>query len=139
MSRESIGIAYNNAIGHSYLDFSHAAHMAKERSFLDRGMEALREKFPRDKPTQGKLAALAGVKQPSVNDWKDGAPAIDTGVRLALALDVCVEWLYTERGPKRPVKAKPDDLGPLSPIWGTLDTKQKERLARLADFLKDEP
>jgi hypothetical protein len=112
--------------------------MAKERSFLDRATEALQEKFPRDKPTQSKLAALAGVKQPSVNDWKEGSPAVDTGVRLALALDVCVEWLYTERGPKRPPKATPDDLGPLSPIWGTLSDRQKARLAKLADALKDE-
>lgn len=112
--------------------------MAKERSFLDRATEALREKFPREKPTQAKLAAYAGIKQPSVNDWKDGAPAMDTGIRLALALEVCVEWLYTERGPKRPPKATPDQLGPLSPIWAKLDEKQKARLARVADALKDE-
>lgn len=101
-------------------------------------MEALREKFPRDKPTQAKLAALAGVKQPSVNDWRDGSPAIDTGVRLAIALEVCVEWLYTERGPKRPPKAAPEQLGPLSPFWASLDSSQKEQLARFADFLKSE-
>jgi hypothetical protein len=117
---------------------AHASWMAKDRCFLDRALEALREKFPRDKPTQAKLAALAGVKQPSVNDWRDGSPAIDTGVRLAQALDVCVEWLYTERGPKRPARRTPDELGPLSPIWPQLDEKQKAQLARYADFLKDE-
>lgn len=113
--------------------------MAKERSFLGRAMEALQEKFPRDKATQEKLAALAGVKQPSVSDWRFGAPAIDTGVRLAEALGVCVEWLYTERGPKRPPKATPENLGPLSPIWGQLSEKQKEQIARYADFVREEP
>jgi len=112
--------------------------MAKERSFYDRAMEGLRERFPRDKATQGKLAALAGVKQPSVNDWKEGSPAVDTGVRLAEALGVCVEWLYTERGPKRPPKVAPDQLGPLSPIWSTLTERQKVQLAQYADFIKDQ-
>lgn len=112
--------------------------MAKDRSFYDRSIEALQEKFPRDKPTQVKLAALAGVRQPTVNDWKEGVPAIDTGVRLAEALGVCVEWLYTERGPKRPPKAATDTLGPLSPIWSQLTDKQRIALARYADFLKDE-
>lgn len=112
--------------------------MAKERSFYDRAMEGLRERFPRDKPTQGKLAALAGVKQPSVNDWKEGSPAIDTGVRLAESLGLCVEWLYTERGPKRPAKASPDTLGPLSPIWGELNERQKAQLAKYADFIKEQ-
>lgn len=138
MTGESIGIAYRKAIGRFDFCLPHAAGMAKERSFYDRAMESLQERFPRDKPTQTKLAALAGVRQPTVNDWKEGAPAVDTGVRLAVALGVCVEWLYTERGPKRPPKPAPEHLGPLSPIWSQLDEKQKAQLARYADFLKDE-
>lgn len=138
MDAEFIGFAYEGAIGQSYPWMTHSPRMAKERNFLDRATEALRERFPRDRPTQTKLAALAGVKQPSVNDWKTGSPAIDTGVRLALALGVCVEWLYTERGPKRPPKAQPDSLGPLSHVVSELDERQKAQLARFADFLKDE-
>lgn len=138
MSAESIGNAYSIAIGRSDFCLPQPLGMAKDRSFYDRAMEALQERFPRDRPTQGKLAALAGVRQPSVNDWKEGAPAVNTGVRLAEALGVCVEWLYTERGPKRPPKAASDSLGPLSPIWHELTDKQRIALARYADFLKGE-
>lgn len=108
--------------------------MAKLRSVYERAMEALGERFPRDKPTQGRLATLAGVKQPSVNDWKDGYPAMDTAVRLATGLGVCVEWLLTERGPKRP--PTPDDPT-LALLLSQLDDRQKARLARLAEALKD--
>jgi DNA-binding XRE family transcriptional regulator len=109
--------------------------MAKQlRSFYDRAMEALAERFPKEKPTQGRLAALAGVKQPTVNDWKDGYPAMDTAVRLATALGVCVEWLFTERGPTSPPDA---DNPTLALLLSQLDDRQKARLARLAEVLKD--
>jgi hypothetical protein len=110
--------------------------MAKQlRSVYERAMEALEERYPKQKPTQGRLAALAGIKQPSVNDWKTGYPAMDTAVRLAMNLGVCVEWLMTERGPKRP----PDSDNPsLALLLSQLDDRQKARLARLAEVLKDE-
>lgn len=135
MGAHSIGNAYRPAIGHIDSCFPHAFDMAKQlRSFYDRAMEALAERFPKEKPTQGRLAALAGVKQPTVNDWKDGYPAMDTAVRLATALGVCVEWLFTERGPKRPPDA---DNPTLALLLSQLDDRQKARLARLAEVLKD--
>lgn len=134
--RESIGIAYERAIGPFDSTFQHALDMAKQvRSVYERAMEALRERFPNQKPTQGKLAQVAGIKQPSVNDWKTGAPAMDTAIRTSLALGICVEWLLTERGPKRPVEAQDDTL---SVVLSTLDDRQKLRLKRLAEVLKDE-
>jgi hypothetical protein len=136
MRRESIGNAYRDAIGPSDLGFAHAFDMAKQvRSVYERAMEALGERFPRQKPTQGRLAALAGIKQPSVNDWKTGYPAMETAVRVSIALGVCVEWLMTERGPKRP----PDNDNPtLGLLLSQLDDRQKARLVRLAEVLKDE-
>jgi len=135
MDAEFIGNAYRNAIGHIDSGFQHAFVMAKQlRSFYDRAMEALSERFPKEKATQARLAALAGVKQPSVNDWKDGYPAMDTAVRLATALGVCVEWLFTERGPKRPPDA---DNPTLALLLSQLDDRQKDRLAKLAAVLKD--
>lgn len=101
-------------------------------------MEALAERYPREKPTQQRLAALAGVKQPSVNDWHDRYPSMDTAVRLATNLGVCVEWLLTERGPKHPPKATQDDLGSLAAVWPQLDEQQRAQIARYADFLKEE-
>lgn len=135
MRPQSIGNAYRCAIGHSYNEHMHALSMAKRRSFLERATEALREKYPREKATQAKLAAIAGVKQPSVNDWKEGYPTMDTGVRLAQSLGVCVEWLFTERGPKHPA-AMPDKED-LSSIWPHLDERKKAEVARFAGFIKD--
>ncbi len=109
--------------------------MAKQlRSVYERAMEALAERFPKEKATQGRLAQVAGVKQPSVNDWKDGYPAMETAVRLASSLGICVEWLLTERGPKRPPDADNPTLGLL---LSQLDDRQKARLAKLAEILKD--
>jgi DNA-binding XRE family transcriptional regulator len=133
--RESIGNAYGDAIGQTYFDSSHAISMAKERSVLERAMEALREKHPRVKPTQERLASLAGVKQPSVNEWKDKSPSMDTAIRLAKSLDICVEWLLTERGPKH-VPDVPKD--PLLAVWPQLDDAKKAQLTRFADFIKNE-
>lgn len=144
MTPESIGFAYDNAIGPSYGRLFHNRPMAKrsERSFLDRALEALAEKYPRERATQTRLAQLAGVKQPSVHEWgdKDRAPAIPNAVDLAMKLDVCVEWLYTERGPKRPAGGAVVDehLTPILEAWPKLDPALKRQIARYADFVKDE-
>jgi hypothetical protein len=136
MDCETIGVAYSDAIGHTNSGFQHAFHMAKQlRSVYERAMEALTERFPREKPTQGKLAQVAGIKQPSVNDWKDGYPAMETAVRTATALGVCVEWLLTERGPKHPPQSSDPTLAML---LSQLDDRQKTRLAKLAELLKDD-
>lgn len=111
--------------------------MAKQlRSVYERAMEALTERFPREKPTQGKLAQVAGIKQPSVNDWKDGAPSMDTAIRTSMALGICVEWLLTERGPKRPPEGSSDPT--LALLLSQLDDRQKSRLAALVQILKDD-
>lgn len=131
---ECIGIGYTFAIGASkFRGFYHLPMRTPKRSFLDRALEALQERYPRDRPTQVRLAALAGVKQPSVVDWRKGVPAMDTGIRLAQALGVCVEWLYTERGPKRPNEPQ---AGSISSIWPELADDQREQLQQFADFIK---
>ena len=136
MDGESIGITYECAIGHTYAGFRHALDMVKKlRSVYDRAMEALAERYPKEKATQARLAAIAGIKQPSVNDWKDGYPAMDTAVRTATTLGVCVEWLLTERGPKHPPEASDDTL---ALILSQLDERQKARLKKLAEVLKED-
>lgn len=144
MEAKTIGFAYDYAIGRSYSEVIHNWGMRKhpERTFLDRALEALGERFPRERPTQTRLAQMVGIKQPSVNEWgdKDRAPAIATGVKLAKQLGVCVEWLYTERGPKRPTEAPAADeeLSPILAVWPDLDPATKRRISRYADFIKDE-
>lgn len=74
----------------------------KKRSFWLRVQEAMRDKGM--EPTQKAAGALIGISQPSVNKWtKGGLPKMEHCVALAAKLNVCVEWLYLERGPKRPM------------------------------------
>jgi hypothetical protein len=101
-------------------------------------MEALRDRHPRERPTQMRLAKIAGVSQPAVHEWglPDRAPAHPQVLRLAKELNVCVEWLYTERGPKNP--PQPEAAEPFLEKWQQLDETTREQIARFADFIKTE-
>lgn len=136
MSPESIGTTYYCSIGRPDSCFTYAPYMTKpESSFYDRAMEVLVERYGKKKATQARLASLAGVAQPSVNEWREGFPKMDTGVRLARNLRCCVEWLYTERGPKYP--PEPTAV-PLGSVWGDLDESEREEVKRFADFVRSE-
>jgi len=92
----------------------------------------------RMKPTQTAAADLIGVKQPSVQEWKKpgGYPTMENAVALAHKLDVNVEWLITERGPKR---LAPSDLyaQKLWSMWKDLNEGDKRELVvRAEGFLQ---
>jgi len=108
----------------------------KERSFLERALEALAERNPRARPTQVKLAKIAGVSQPAVFEWglPERAPEHAKVLLLAKELNVCVEWLYTERGPKRPPEAP--ETEPFLNDWSNLDDDLKRQVAQYAEFLR---
>lgn len=140
MTSPSIDTSYNIAIGGSYPEIRHAFRMKrKQRTVLDRALEALAEKYPRERATQVRLAQLAGVRQPSVNGWgkPDEYPAMITAVRLSEALGVCVEWLLTERGPKHPPKVA-GGAETFLQDWDKLDPEQRRQIAKYADFVKTE-
>jgi transcriptional regulator with XRE-family HTH domain len=86
------------------------------------------------KPTQTAAAELAGIKQPSVNLWKQpgGYPTMENAVKLAHKLNVNVEWLMTERGPKRPA---PSDsyAQQLWTMWSELSEGDKRELVVRAE------
>ncbi len=65
------------------------------------------KKCPSAPTQQDRLRAWLGVSGPSVH-YKVGArkPSIDRAIYMAEKLGVCVEWLYTGRGPKNPVDAE---------------------------------
>lgn len=74
-----------------------------ERTFWQRVEEALRERgLP---TTQVYVARFLHIKPPSVHEWTrlGGFPTIENTISLAEHLNVNVEWLLTERGPKRPL------------------------------------
>src|SRR5688572_8344072 len=85
------------------------------------------------KPTQTGAAKLIGISQPSVNDWTrlGGYPTLENGIALATKLRVCVEWLYTGRGPKHPIPQDPIAQR-LWDLWPHLDDSAKGELVGLA-------
>ncbi len=127
----SIGESYISAIGRSYLAWLQA-NGVKKRTFWERVKEALGDK---KLPTTQKFAAtLAQVSQPSVSDWnKPGqGPELQNALRLAERLGVCVEWLYTERGPKNPGRPS-DALGStLWELWPQLPEKVRQDILGFA-------
>jgi transcriptional regulator with XRE-family HTH domain len=99
----SIGESYAQSTGGAYVDQPQTSAMPRTtRTPWERIREALVDS---GRPgTQQAAASLLGIKQPSVSDWKrnGSAPSLDNAMTLAVKLNVCVEWLLTERGPKRP-------------------------------------
>lgn len=101
------------------------------RTFWDRVSEVL--KADGIKPNQTEVAGWLGIKQPSVSEWTKpgGFPTIENGVRLAKKIGACVEWLYTEEGPKRPIPPDPAAQR-LWDLWSRLDDSTRGELVGLA-------
>jgi hypothetical protein len=57
--------------------------------------------------TQTNAARIAQIEQPSVSLWNkpNKFPEIESAVAIAQRTGVCVEWLFTGRGPKYAVPA----------------------------------
>lgn len=130
----NIGDFYISSIGDTDARSVQALPMTKKpaRTFWARVKECLVE--ARLPATQVYVAErLLGVKQPSISDWNKpgGFPTLENGIKLAQKLQVCVEWLYTERGPKRPVPA--DAVAQrLWDAWPLLDDVTKGELVGIA-------
>lgn len=106
--------------------------IVKTRTFWLRVQEAMKDA---GLPTSQKAVAdLLGIKQPSVNKWaKGGKPTMDHVITLSVKLKVCVEWLYTERGPKRPMDK---ESARLLDLYQRLNQRQRDKaLAYLEGML----
>lgn len=81
-------------------------HSAK-KTFWERVVEALADMgIMEDQQTA--VARLIKIKQPSVWEWTDGGePSMRNARVLAVELGVCVEWLLTGEGSKKPVPPDP--------------------------------
>lgn len=101
------------------------------KTFWTRVEEALRERgLP---TTQVYVARFLHIKPPSVNEWTriGGYPTIENTISLAEHLGVNVEWLLTERGPKRPL---PQDATAqrLWDLWPRLSEGERHELVGMA-------
>lgn len=85
------------------------------------------------KTTQTAIAHDLGLSQSSVQKWAAGK-----GLRLTHALEiaekcgVCVEWLYTGRGPKHPIRIVSDDLN----VHEFLDSLPSPVLEEVVEFAR---
>lgn len=108
---------------------AHAWWMPKSqvRTVWERIREALAEAgLP---PTQKQAARICNIEQGSVSDWnRGGYPELDNALALALRLNVCVEWIYTERPPKRPGPPSDPIALELWDYWPRLDEAHKNQL-----------
>lgn len=85
----------------------------KYSEFAARFREACKEA---DAPeTQEKLGKFLGVSGAMAWYYRNGEklPGMNTAIHIAMKLSVCVEWLLTGRGPKRP-----SDILPSAEIMG---------------------
>lgn len=54
-----------------------------------------------------------GVSYATISDWRKGkkCPTMKNAIDIAMKLEICVEWLLTGRGQKRPGDESPHDNG----------------------------
>lgn len=135
---ESDTLSRPHTIGGSYIRLWQPARVAKRptnRTFWLRVKDAMKA-HPRyrDRATQTEAARVAGVEQPTVSDWnKEGrVPELTNGIRLAEKLNVCIEWLYMERGPMHPLPAEDEFFRELMRVWDALDDEGKRKIVNYA-------
>lgn len=122
-----------SAIGQTHADSCQTVFVGRPttRTVWARVKEALIEaKLP---ATQVYVAKQLKMSQPSISEWnlEGGYPTIENAISLAKMLNVTVEWLLTERGPKRPL---PQDATAqrLWDMWSQLDEVTKGELIGIA-------
>lgn len=87
--------------------------------------------------TQAAVARLIGIKQPSVHEWAyGGLPTVERCRELAGKLGVCVEWLYSGEGPRRPQVPTDKEAEKLWDIWRKLTTESRQNLTGYAAYLR---
>jgi len=106
-----------------------------EKTVWKRILEAMTDvSLPR---TQTAVAKVCGITQPSVQRWAKGrnAPTLKQAIRFCLKTGVCVEWIYTGRGPKHP-EAKPGSTTEaVLQIFHALDEDGRKEVLRHAEYI----
>lgn len=129
----NIGDSYELSIGHICAPAQHTSGVEPKapKTFWLRVKEALIDK--RLPATQKYMAGRLDIEQPSISDWNKpgGFPEMARVVEIGKMLNVCVEWLYTGRGPKRlpPTDSLAQQLWAL---WDRLDDATKGEIVGLA-------
>jgi DNA-binding XRE family transcriptional regulator len=94
-------------------------------------------------PTQAVASEKFGVVQSTISDWSNEGqgPTVKNAISIAKMLNVCVEWIYTERGPKRPDDAyntTDPELKRLLSAYSRLNDQNRAAVIRHAAFTLEE-
>lgn len=127
----SIGDSYAACIGGPYADRAQNQAVAKETSF-ERIKQALLDAGKNG--TQEEIAKLAGIKQPSVSEWKNEGttPSLENAIAIGAKLNVCVEWIITGRGPKRPGPPMEPAAQALWDAWPRIPSEDRQQVVGFA-------
>ncbi len=100
--------------------------------------EGVKDLTPPKAIDQETLATKMGVVQGTISNWKRGEkkPPIDRGIALAEYAGLCVEYLYTGKGPRRPWGDVGRPLAKLVDVWEELTPAQRDDLLQYAEFLR---
>lgn len=130
----NIGESYAESIGPSYSDLKHDSAMAKTakqiaptETSLDRIVRAASIRFGRV-VNQTEIAKAAGVKQPTVNEWKErpeGGPRISTAISLSAWCGVSIDYIYRGTEPMFSGPSQDKRLAALLDVWPLLDDFDK--------------
>lgn len=85
---------------------------------------------------QEAIAKELGVWQSAVTKWKTGKglPTLSKAIEIANRADVCVEWLLTGRGPRRPGAVDDPKLARLIGLWDKLLPETADEVLSFAIF-----
>lgn len=91
-----------NEAAYYALQVPKSSHSSDLDTFWGRLCDAWRERH-KTKATQQAVASQYGMTQPAVGEYvKGGVPRMAKATEIARDLRVCVEWLLTGRGPRKP-------------------------------------
>ncbi len=141
-----IDSGYQNAITESFGQLCQAYPMPDDPQTPYARIQArMREKWPNRYPEGKKIpqravAALIGVSQPSAHKWEHGGELeMANAIKIALKLDVCVEWLLTGRGAKFPTEPSEPLLQEIIQAASAMHDTQRMDLLKYARYLTSGP
>lgn len=110
---------------------------AKTSGLWNRFLDALTDLPHPKSDDQTVIGKQIGVGQTMVSSIKTGDknPGMDTAIAMAGYADMCVEYLLTGKGPKRPWGGVDADFQRLVQFWESLDDTGRGELLKRADEL----
>ena len=89
--------------------------------------------------SQKALARRLHISQPSISGWKNGDHLPDNihMIRLADWSGLCVEWIWSGRGPKFPEPVAGSDSQKLIELLDDLPEQDRAEILKFAEYKKD--